>query len=152
MKTKRIVTKDTMREMLSHPNRRYVETVVGRALVAVFKNQTADERKSKDTITHNGVGFAPMDAKSGSLTAMYFMKHGRLEDWQLDNWLRHDSTGYPRIAKYHKQLDMAARAKAAPRAPQQLDMPDKQSKPMVPSLVSKQFGQRHIVDMQDRLH
>jgi hypothetical protein len=94
--------------MLRNPNRKYVETVVGRALLALLQRQTADEQRAADTREHNGVGFSGADAKSGTLTAKSFVKNGGLLDWQLEKWTKLASNGYPRLAKYAKQLNEIA--------------------------------------------
>lgn len=103
-----IVTRDSLREMVSSPNLAYVEAVVGRALVRIFERQTEAEKRSNDTNVNNNIGFAGCDAKSGSLTAKYYMKHKHLESWQLEKWLKVDAAGYPRICKYHRQLNEIA--------------------------------------------
>ena len=45
---KQVVTRDTLKKMLNNPNRKYVEAVVGRALVALLKRQTDDEQRTND--------------------------------------------------------------------------------------------------------
>jgi len=107
-KQKQIVTRDTIARMLKNPNRKYVETVVGRALVALLQRQTRDEQRSNDTREHNGVGFSGADGRSGTLTAKSFMKNGGLLDWQLARWTKPAKNGYPRLAKYAKQLNEIA--------------------------------------------
>lgn len=106
-----IVTKESLITMLSGTPH-YVEHVVGRALMVIFYNQTADEASSNDTKEQNGIGFTGADARGGSITAKYYIKHQRLEDWMVDNWTRRNSNGVPRLAKYHKQLDIAAKLRA----------------------------------------
>jgi antitoxin component YwqK of YwqJK toxin-antitoxin module len=86
--------------------------VVGRALKAIFtKNQTEEERKYNDTKKFNGIGFSGADARSGSITAKYFIKHGRLEQWQIDQWTRIQKNGFSRLTKYWKQLNEIAMEK-----------------------------------------
>lgn len=103
-----IVTRDSLRTMLLNPNRVYVEKVVGRALVRLFERQTEAEKVSNDTNVDNGIGFAGCDAKSGSLTAKYYLKHRRLEDWQLARWTKVEASSYPKLCKYHRQLNEVA--------------------------------------------
>jgi len=105
-----IVTRESITEMLNNPNPRYVQTVIGRALVALLKRQTASERNSNSTNEHNAVGFSSVDARSGSLTAKYWMKHNKLEDWMVNQWTR-PYRGHPRLSKYHRQLDEIAESK-----------------------------------------
>ena len=107
-KAKPIVTRDSIRTMLQNPNRKYVETVVGRALLALLQRQTRDEQRANDTREHNGVGFSGADGRSGTLTAKSFVKNGGLLDWQLARWTKLASNGYPRLAKYAKQLNEIA--------------------------------------------
>lgn len=107
-KVKQIVTRDTLRTMLNNPNRKYVETVVGRALVALLKRQTTDEQASAETRVHNSIGFSGADAHSGTLTAKTWNSKGVLLDWQLNKWLKPAKNGYPRLCKYAKQLNEIA--------------------------------------------
>jgi hypothetical protein len=44
------------------------------------------------------------------------LKHKTLQPWQVERWLKVDCRGTMRIAKYWKQLDEAAREKAAAAA------------------------------------
>jgi hypothetical protein len=57
---------------------------IGRALVHLFNRQTEDEKATSDTRHHNARGFTPADAKRGSITAKYYIKHRKLEDWQRE--------------------------------------------------------------------
>ena len=107
-KIKQVVTRDSLRTMLRNPNRKYVETVVGRALVALLKRQTADEQRAADTRVWNSIGFSGADARSGTLTAKTWIGKGVLLDWQLNKWLKPAKNGYPRLCKYAKQLNEIA--------------------------------------------
>jgi hypothetical protein len=106
-----LVTRDTMQTLVNNPALR--DQVIGRALVVIFKNQTASERMVNTTEVDNGVGFTGADAKSGSITAKYFIKHGTLLEWQVERWMKPGKSGFARITKYWAQLDEAAKAKAA---------------------------------------
>jgi hypothetical protein len=79
---------------------------------SIINNQEADEQRANATKDHNGIGFTGADARSGSITAKYFLKHNRLEPWQLQVWTRKNKSGIPRIAKYWSQLNQAAKKKA----------------------------------------
>ena len=103
-----IVTRTSLQTMLDNTNPAYVMAVVGRALVQLHKRQTESEKVTNSTQEHNGVGFAGCDARSGSMTAKYFMKNNRLEQWMVDKWLKRGSTGYSRLVKYHAQLNEVA--------------------------------------------
>ncbi len=109
---KKSVTRESLQAMLDNPNQDYVIRVIGRALVVLLKNQTADEQTMNTTNVDNGIGFTGADAKGGSITAKYFIKHKTLLDWQVDRWLKPASNGFARLAKYHKQLNEAAKAKS----------------------------------------
>ena len=105
-----IVTRDSLVALLA----KNPERVVGRALVAIFKaGQTESERSGNTAEVFNGVGFSGADARSASITAKYFIKHGKLLDWQVEQWTKPAKNGYPRLCKYAKQLDAIAQAKAA---------------------------------------
>ena len=110
-KPKAIVTRDTIARMLENPNRKYVEAVIGRALLALLDRQTEDEKRAADTREWNAVGFSGADARSGTLTAKFYAKHGCLLDWQVARWSKPAKNGYPRLAKYHKQLNEIAMEK-----------------------------------------
>ncbi len=102
------VTRESIAAMLNNDNPAYVQAVIGRALVALLKNQTATEQAAATTNENNGIGFTGGDAFGGTLTAKYYIKHKRLLDWQVEKWLKLGSNGYPRLAKYHKQLNACA--------------------------------------------
>jgi hypothetical protein len=106
-----IVTRESLTEMIEQANDAKRQAIVGRALVVIFNNQTDSEKVVNDTKEDNGVGFTGADARAGSLTAKFWLKHQRLEDWMMDNWTRKNVRGVMRLAKYHKQLDAAAQAK-----------------------------------------
>lgn len=106
------VTKESLQQMLNNTNPKYVEAVVGRALVAIFNYQTSSEQVANTTKEHNGVGFAGCDARSGSMTAKYYLKHKRLEQWMIDKWTKiSETTQYARLCKYHTQLNKIAQQK-----------------------------------------
>ena len=102
-----LVTKDYLKERIERDPIR----TIGRILVAIFKRQTANEKAGNHTEDKNGIGFSGHDARIGSLGAKYFMKHGTLLEWQLKSWIRPDKHGYPRIAKYVRQLNEIANEK-----------------------------------------
>jgi hypothetical protein len=108
-----IVTKESLSKMLTNENQQYVGNVVGRALVAIFQRQTEVEKSSNQTVQNNGVGFTGADAHSGTIIAKYYLKHKKLEDWQIEKWIKSDKNGSPRIAKYHAQLNEVAISKRA---------------------------------------
>lgn len=105
MKTQKIITKETLQQMLLNATKPKKSQIIGRALVVLFKNQTEAEQSENTTKEFNGIGFAGCDAYSGSLTAKYYLKHNTLEDWQLEKW-------GTKILKYHRQLNDAAIIKA----------------------------------------
>ena len=102
----KIVTKESLINLLETKDKSHV---LGRALVALFARQTRDEQKDNTTEEYNGIGFTGADGRSGSLTAKYWMKHGKLEQWQIDRWMKKsEKTGLPRICKYANQLNQIA--------------------------------------------
>ena len=120
MKTAAIVTKVSLMNLLhtvptgfSDGLDAWQKYVIGRALVVLFKRQTADEQEAHATNQHNNIGFAGCDAKAGSFAAKSFMKRGTLLDFQYDYWMKESATGYPRFVKYHRQLNEIAMEKAA---------------------------------------
>lgn len=115
MTAKTIVTKESLIALLNR-NPEFAKRVVGKALVALYQRQTAAEQNTDSTSESNNVGFCGSDAKSGSKTAKFFLKHGTLLDWQLDAWIRPDRSGNPRISKYHRQLNEIASEKESRQA------------------------------------
>ena len=86
---------------------------IGRALVHLFRRQTEDEQASNDTRHHNQRGFTSSDARRGSITAKYYLKHGQLEFWQIQYWRQQDRRGRTRLGKYYRQIAEEARKKQA---------------------------------------
>jgi len=104
------VTKSKIIQILESNDRYLIEQYIGRALVALFNRQVEDEKKVNHTRHENSLGFSSADAKDGSITAKYFIKHRSLQDWQIQNWTR-DFRGSPRISKYSRQLNEIAEQK-----------------------------------------
>lgn len=107
-----IVTRESIAKMLENDNEKYVQAVIGRALIGIFMRQTDNEKSANDTNVLNYIGFAGCDARSGSLTAKYYMKHKRLEDWMVKRWAKIAKNGFPYICRYHRQLNEIAMEKA----------------------------------------
>lgn len=105
------VTRESIQAMLNNPNQDYVKAVVGRALVAIFSNQTIAEKAGNSTEEDNGIGFSGADARSGSLTAKSYLKNRTLADWQVERWTKPGKNGFARLTKYHKQLNQIAEMK-----------------------------------------
>ena len=112
MKKQPLVTRESLKLMLDNANLAKKQEIIGRALVALLNRQTADEQASAVTNNHNSMGFAQCDAFTGTKCAKYFRDTGRLEGWMIGVWLKRQANGFPRIAKYHKQLNEVAEAKA----------------------------------------
>lgn len=106
-----IVTRESLRAMIIDQPHEKVQHVIGRALVALFERQTASEKASDGTTEDNGVGFAGADAKGGSLTAKSYLARKSLVGWQVEKWARVGTNGFPRICKYHRQLNEIAVAR-----------------------------------------
>lgn len=102
------------------------DRAVERALIVLFRRQTAGERASNTTANWNEIGFTGADAHWGCRNAKQVIAGKPLGASQLGYWRKLNSKGVPRIAKYWAQLAEAAVAK-------QLGVPD-------PAL--KRLGQR----------
>lgn len=109
----RIVTRKSLCEMIEDATPERRAKIVGRACVVLFKRQTEAEKADNDAKVVNLRGFCAQDARSGSITAKYFLKHKHLEDWQVQKWIKPDARGIPRIVKYWRQLDEEAHEKQA---------------------------------------
>lgn len=107
-----MITKASLEQMINEADAEKRARIIGRACVVLFLRQTEDEKATNHTKHTNERGFSKPDARQGTITAKYFLKHGKLEDWQVARWIKRESRGNMRIAKYWKQLDEAARAKA----------------------------------------
>jgi hypothetical protein len=108
-----MLTKTTLINMIETADQEKLARIVGRACVALFRRQTEDEKAINAATHNNNRGFTQGDARQGSITAKYFIKHGVLLDWQVNQWLKTDVRGTPRIVKYWKQLAEEAAKKAA---------------------------------------
>lgn len=114
----KIVTRESMQQMIDAADAVKKQHIVGRALIAIFDRQTAHEQSRNDTEDANNIGFSAADAKTGSITAKFYMKNRVLLDWQLAKWLK-PRNGFARITKYHKQLNEVANEKVALQRQQQ---------------------------------
>jgi hypothetical protein len=85
---------------------------IGRALVHLFNRQTEDEKATSQTRHDNQRGFTHGDARRGSITAKYYIKHRKLMDWQIEYWLKRQRNGTTRIGKYYGQILEEAKKKA----------------------------------------
>jgi len=106
MKSKLVTKEWLVAKIAANPSH-----TIGRALVAIFNQQTIEEKDCNITKFHNGVGFAKPDARIGAIAAKTFIKNGKLEPWQLNIWLRPNAQGLPRIVKYTEQLNAIANRK-----------------------------------------
>ena len=106
------VTRNWIKRYVNEQPAARVEQLVGRALVALLKRQTAGEQASNNTKEENALGFSASDAKSGSITAKSFIKNGKLLPWQIEKWTKATGNGFPRIAKYARQLNEIAGEKS----------------------------------------
>lgn len=104
---KPVITK----EWLANKIKENPERVIGRALVAIFRNQTKHEQSNYVTFVPNGIGFAKPDARVGSIGARQYEAKSRLQDWVVRIWSLPAKDGYPRICKYAGQLQAIAEAK-----------------------------------------
>ena len=106
---KPIVTKEWLAARIQQdPNK-----VIGRALAAIYKNQTPIEQSITGTVQRNGIGFSKPDARVGTIGARMFNAHGTLQDWVVKIWSMPAKNGFPRICKYADQLQNIAEEKKA---------------------------------------
>ena len=113
----KLVTKESLERLLATDNVDKQMHTVGRALVVLFKLQTESERSNNTTNQDNGVGFTSGYGRQGSISAKYYIKHGKLLDWQIEKWLKVGARG-TRLGKYWRQLNIAANARAKAKARQ----------------------------------
>jgi len=108
-----MVTKESLIKMIETADEAKRAQIVGRACLVLFNRQLDDEKQFNTTTTTNNRGFTQADARTGSITAKSFIKNKTLYPWQVNQWLKVDVRGTPRIVKYWKQLDEAAKQKVA---------------------------------------
>jgi len=85
-------TKDRIIQELGHNN-----NLVERAILAIYQNQTADEKATQKTRYRNGQGFSSADAHLGSYLATYIQNGHRLSGRFLEK-------GRRLTIKYSEQL------------------------------------------------
>lgn len=111
-----VVTQQSLHDLVSRGDEVAMHAI-GRALVHLFNRQTEHERQVNTVRVHNTIGFTPADGKSGCISAKFYLKHGRLEDWQVERWAKPNVKGVARIAKYHRQLNEEAEKRSkAPKS------------------------------------
>jgi len=91
-KQAKIWTRDEIKAKLNE-DPKWVE----RGIVAIYKRQTEDEKRSEATKIHNGVGFNKVDAGFLTSLAKAIEKYGRLTPKQL-------TYGRKKVMKYSGQL------------------------------------------------
>lgn len=84
-----------------------------KALIAIFKEQTASEREEKETKHHNGRGFNKADAKYGTLCAKHCMDNNCTLQGPAAEAIRR------MMMRYSGQLASLANARAAQVAAEQ---------------------------------
>jgi type IV secretory pathway component VirB8 len=80
------------------------DKAVTRAVIAIYKRQTEDEKVTHDTKHTNGIGFNSADARLLSYCAQYAQKNN------CDLSGKYLTTARKRIVKYRKQLLQIANA------------------------------------------
>jgi hypothetical protein len=103
-----LVTRESLQALIDQAEaanqRDRLQMIVGRALIVLFERQTEDEKQAAETSHHNSVGFSSADGKAGVLSAKAFIKHHKLEDWQLNKWVMR-TKGFSRITKYARRAN-----------------------------------------------
>jgi hypothetical protein len=107
------ITKNSLTAMIATASPEKLRHIVGRFCVAMFRRQIESEQAQNESIVRNNRGFCAQDARQGSITAKYYIKHGTLEDWMVDQWTKTDCRGTPRMVKYWAQLNEVAEEKAS---------------------------------------
>lgn len=111
-KVEKLITKESLAAIITGDNKELARKYVSKALIVLYRRQTAEEQQVGATTESNGRGFTGADAEWGTKCAQWMLRTNRwLTDNMLISWTKLDSRGYPRIAKYHKQINEAAEAK-----------------------------------------
>lgn len=111
---------------------------VERAIVALFKRQTEDEKNMGATVHLNSVGFNACDANVGSYMAKYVMSGRNLSG----KWLE---KARKMAIKYRKQLQAIANEKLSRNAQERQEMPIP-PRIMVREWIRQQEGGEHVAD------
>lgn len=106
-RTPKLVTKDSLRNLLQCGSHEKLIHIVGRALVVLYNNQEADEQVMKSVAHNNGIGFTRGDAAKGTEHAKFYLENKTLSLTQLRHWIRAEGY-YPYLCKYDRQLNDAA--------------------------------------------
>ena len=88
------------------------DKAVARALVALHRRQTTDERSAEVTKYANGMGFRPCHARMGSSMAEFYLRNNYLTPKQVAYWRARMKDGKMRIEIYAGQLVEVAKMKA----------------------------------------
>ena len=91
-------TKESIIKMLTER-----DDAVIRAVLAIDRNQTTDERRGYVSVHDNGAGFSKFHAKMGMAAADHYRRYGYMTRPQLE-WWKAQSRGKMRIAQYAGQL------------------------------------------------
>jgi hypothetical protein len=102
------LTRESIQALLASNDR-----AIGRALVVLFNNQTADEQISETVRVQNGKGFKGPHGKIGTSMAKFFLRNGYLSEKQIAYWRKPDRRGQMRIGCYWRQLIEAAENRVA---------------------------------------
>jgi len=102
-RTKALVTRASLRDLLYTSNDKKRGLIIGRAL-SLLRARTQDESKKG--------GFDHLDKEQGMKSGETFDRRGSVPTWVVSRWMRQDLNGYPRLCKYHRQLNEEAVKKA----------------------------------------
>lgn len=80
------------------------DDAVARAVHALYKLQTEQERRVEETLHHNGVGFSATHGHIGTSMGKDFAERGFLTPRQIRWWRVRTATGRQRIDIYAAQL------------------------------------------------
>lgn len=103
-----LVTRESIKAACASDNAAYRAAFVVRAVNAIYARQTQDEQSNGITVVNNGIGFASCDAFLGKITSEGFKKWGKPSPALVDKWCAIGKNGFPRLAKYHSQLNQIA--------------------------------------------
>ena len=70
-------TEQRITDLLKPETNPNYDKAVTRAIIAIYNNQTLDEKKCEHTIQCNGIGFSASDSHIGSYMAKYAIKSNK---------------------------------------------------------------------------
>ncbi len=97
MKTEKLVTRQSLQQLLDHSDQVKKMVIVGRALTHLYERQTLNEQTAHSTSEDNNVGFTAFDPAFGTICARQWIDRQYLSEKQVQIWTRVMKNGFPKF-------------------------------------------------------